>query len=76
MLPITAKLLTVFILSAFATTLWKYWTRSSWNCALAAAAAALLFAMASVTNVDFRAALNTTGQLRNSLDEYIEGATS
>ena len=46
MLPMTAKLLTVFILPAFATILWKYWTRSSWNCALAAAAAALLFAIA------------------------------
>lgn len=46
MLPMTAKLLTVFILPAFATTIWKYWTRSSWNCALAAAAAALLFAIA------------------------------
>jgi len=32
--------------------------------------------IASVINVDFRAALDTTNQLRNSLDEYIEGATS
>ena len=46
MLPITAKLLTVFILPAFVTILWKYLTRSSWNCALAAAAAALIFAIA------------------------------
>ena len=46
MLPIAAKLLTFFILPAFATTLWKYWSRSSWTCALAAAAAALLFAIA------------------------------
>lgn len=32
--------------------------------------------IASVINVDLRAALDTTNQLRNSLDEYIEGATS
>ena len=32
--------------------------------------------IASVINVDFRAALDTTSQLRNSLDEYIEGVTS
>lgn len=32
--------------------------------------------IASVIYVDFRAALDTTSQLRNSLDEYIEGAAS
>ena len=32
--------------------------------------------IASVINVNFRAALETTSQLRDSLDEYIEGATS
>jgi len=32
--------------------------------------------IASVIHVDFRAALDTTNQLRNSLDAYIEGATS
>ena len=46
MLHIIALSLTFFILPAFATTFWKYWTRSSWNCALAAVAAALLFALA------------------------------
>ena len=32
--------------------------------------------IASVIYVDFRAALDTTSQLRNSLDKYIEGAAS
>ena len=32
--------------------------------------------IASVINVDFRAALDTTNQLKNSLDAYIEGAAS
>ena len=32
--------------------------------------------IASVIYVDFRAALDTTSQLRNSLEEYIEGAAS
>ncbi|MDE0430186.1 MAG: hypothetical protein OXH98_10455 [Caldilineaceae bacterium] len=48
MFPIIANLLTVFILLAFVIILWKYWTRSSWNCALAAIAAALLFAIAKI----------------------------